>query len=116
MAILDEKGGGWIRCDVCGDEHDYRCGCDMSSEYCDVCMSSFDQWHDVKWRIWVELNRFEGRMRGGLPKELTDGDVCRNCAIRLAPIIRRFTDIAAVNTYNARLRKAINEHKRKQQG
>ena len=115
MANLDEEGA-WLRCDMCGVDHDYRCGCDRfsSGHGCGTCAPYYWQWMEIPNVMWREINRFEGRARGGLPKEL-NGDICRKCATRLTPFVQRFTDIAVVNTYNARLRKAINERKRKQQ-
>ena len=90
--ILDEEGNV-IRCDRCGKVHDFDHG----------------DFH-IKVDLWYGVI-FKGIQR---PNELSK-NFCRECAAEVTPIVWQLRDVWELRKFVNKLRKEINERKKRDQ-
>lgn len=117
MARLDEDG--WVTiCNICDTIMDIEHSKYMQECYCKTC-SDVHYVYNGQRDVWREFYKHPvTNQKLGLrflPEEM-QGDLCRECFVRLTPLAFRFADIAMVGLFASRLLKEIKDAEKRIQG
>lgn len=109
---------GYIyQCDICAAVADYNCAQGRGYIWacsCSGCLKAQADCEIVN-EIWSKylVNSLGHNLHysRALPMEFPR-DLCRDCQVKMTPIVQRFCEIAMIRIFNGRLERAINDRRK----